>query len=105
MGEIKSRKAAVGSLSKPGADEAERPPAKKAGQLEARKWFDALEYVLEYVLKQQGSGQAHFFIESLIERLRDTGIQVPPATTTPYLNTIPIQEEPAYPGDRPLQTT
>src|ERR1043166_3898638 len=103
MGESKSRKATVGSLSKPGADEAERP-ARKAGKLEARKWFDALEYVLEYVLKQQGSDQAHFFAENLIERLRDAGIQVPPAKTTPYRNTIPIEEQPEYPGDRPLET-
>src|SRR6185503_4815974 len=33
---------------------------------ETRKWFDSLEFVLEYVLKNQGSDQASFFVDNLV---------------------------------------
>jgi len=71
---------------------------------EARKWFESLEYVLEYVLKKQGSDQAPFLLDNLVERLREAGVDVSPTTTTPYLNTIPVDEEPAYPGDWKVET-
>src|SRR6266853_2661001 len=76
----------------------------KQSKLEARKWFESLEYVLEYVLKKQGSEQAPFFLDNLVERLRGSGLEVPPTTNTPYLNTIPVEEEPAYPGDWKVET-
>ena len=66
---------------------------------ETRVWFKSLEYVVESILRQQGSEQAHFFVDSLTERLRQAGIKAPTTTTTAYLNTIPISKQPAYPGD------
>ena len=66
---------------------------------ETRVWFKSLEYVVESILRQQGSEQAHFFMDSLTERLRQAGIKAPTTTTTPYLNSIPISKQPAYPGD------
>jgi pyruvate dehydrogenase E1 component len=71
---------------------------------ETRKWFKSLEFVLEYVLKTQGSDEAPFFVDNLIDRLREAGIQVPPTTVTPYLNTIPLDQQPAYPGDWQVET-
>src|SRR5439155_2010427 len=81
-----------------------RTPPRKQSNAEARKWFESLEYVLEYVLKQQGSDQAPYFVDNLVERLRAAGLAVPPVTLTPYVNTIPVEEQPAYPGDRTLET-
>jgi pyruvate dehydrogenase E1 component len=66
---------------------------------ETRRWFKSLENVVEHLLKQQGSDQAHFFVDSLVDRLRDAGVKVPATTTTPYLNSLPVSEEPPYPGD------
>lgn len=71
---------------------------------ETRKWFKSLEFVLEYVLKTQGSDEAPFFVDNLIDRLREAGIQVAPTTVTPYLNTIPVEQQPAYPGDWQVET-
>ncbi len=71
---------------------------------ESRKWFQSLEYVLEYVLKNQSPEQANYFLDELIDRLRDSGIAVAPTTITPYLNTIPLDKEPAYPGDWKIET-
>src|SRR5262245_32812104 len=71
---------------------------------ETRVWFKSLEYVVESILRQKGSEQAHFFMESLTERLRQAGIKAPTTTTTPYVNTIPISKEPPYPGDWRIET-
>jgi len=71
---------------------------------ETRQWFKSLEFVLEYVLKNQGSEHAPYFVASLVDRLREAGVTVPLTTTTPYLNTIPVEEEPAFPGDWRLET-
>ena len=71
---------------------------------ETRKWFKSLEFVLEYVLKNQGSDEAPFFVDNLIDRLREAGIRVPQTTITPYLNTIPVDQQPAYPGDWKIET-
>ncbi len=71
---------------------------------ETRQWFNSLEYVVETILKNQSPQQAAFFIDSLAKRLRDTGIKVPATTSTPYFNTIPVSEQPAYPGDWRIET-
>ena len=74
------------------------------GAEETRRWFKSLEFVVESILRQQGSEQAGFFVESLTDRLRDAGIKVAGPTKTPYVNTIPVAEEPAYPGDWRIET-
>jgi pyruvate dehydrogenase E1 component len=80
------------------------PRPVKPGGAGTRKWFDALEFVVEYMLKNQSSEHAAFFVENLTERLREAGIKVPATVTTPYLNTIHVSEEPAYPGDWRTET-
>jgi pyruvate dehydrogenase E1 component len=70
---------------------------------ETRRWFQSLEFVLEHILKQEGSNHAAVFLDNLVERLQKAGIQVPPPVRTPYVNTIPAEEEPAYPGDREVE--
>jgi pyruvate dehydrogenase E1 component len=78
--------------------------ARKPGGEETRKWFKSLEFVVESILKNQSPAHAAFFLESLTERLRGAGITVPGPTTTPYVNSIPVSEEPPYPGDWRLET-
>ena len=63
------------------------------------KWLEALEQLLEVALKNQDSPDATLFFDKLVERLRESGIEVPQPVSTPYLNTIPVEEQPAYPGD------
>src|SRR6185503_12245141 len=36
---------------------------------------------------------------NLVDRLRGSGVQVPSVVSTPYVNTIPVEKQPAYPGD------
>src|SRR5262249_43577180 len=82
--------------------EASRDFRRPAG-VEAKKWFESLEFVLEYALKNQDPAQAELFVESLVERLRASGVEVPNTVNTPYVNTIPVEDQPAYPGDRDLE--
>jgi pyruvate dehydrogenase E1 component len=67
------------------------------------EWFESLEHVLEYILKNEASDRASLFVDRLVDRLREAGIKVPPPVSTPYINTISAREEPAYPGDRELE--
>lgn len=80
-------------------------PAVTAGRAgdETRKWFESLEFVLRYVLKNQGPEQTSYFLDRLVDRLRESGVPVPHTTTTPYINTIPVERQPAYPGDNKLE--
>lgn len=70
---------------------------------EEEKWHEALEFVLRYILKRQESEHAPFLIGRLIEGLRESGLKIAPPVTTPYLNTIPPEKEPPYPGDRQIE--
>ena len=67
------------------------------------KWVASLEYMLEYILKNEESEQATFLVEELIERLRESGLKIPYAVNTPYINTIPPEKEPPYPGNREIE--
>ena len=68
-------------------------------ELELQEWLDSLDYVL-----RQGDPTR---VERILRRLRiraeQEGIDTSPAPTTPYVNTIPPDEEPAYPGDLQLE--
>src|SRR5437762_14184733 len=47
------------------------------------RWIASLEYILEYILKNEESEQAIFLLEELIERLRESGLKVPYAVIPP----------------------
>src|SRR6478736_1047121 len=67
------------------------------------KWVASLEYILEYIPKNEESEQATFLVEELIERLRESGLKIPYGVNTPYINTIPPEKEPPYPGNREIE--
>jgi pyruvate dehydrogenase E1 component len=64
-----------------------------------KKWFESLEFVLEYALKNQGPDRVSVLLDNLVDRLRGSGVQVPSVVSTPYVNTIPVEKQPSYPGD------
>ena len=70
---------------------------------ERRKWVASLEYILEYILKNDESEQAGHLLDELADRLRESGLKVPDRISTPYLNTIPPEKEPKYPGNREIE--
>ena len=75
----------------------------KAPRDDRHKWVGSLENILEYILKNEQSEQATFLLEELIARLRESGIKIPYTVSTPYINTIPAEKEPPYPGNREIE--
>jgi pyruvate dehydrogenase E1 component len=63
--------------------------------VETREWLDALDSVLAF----EGTDRARFLLGELSAEGRRRGAPAPYSATTPYLNTIPVDQQPAYPGD------
>ena len=66
---------------------------------ETREWQDALASVIEH----EGAERAHFLIQQMIAQAREEGINIPYSATTEYLNTIPADQQPPYPGDPDIE--
>ena len=58
---------------------------------------------LDYVLKSKGPDRVRFLIEQLRDRAAEEGIQSAEDTKTPYVNTIPVKDQAAFPGNRELE--
>jgi pyruvate dehydrogenase E1 component len=78
-------------------------PASPSPAPSERNWLQSLEDVVEFLLKNQGREKASQLIASLAERLRAGGVDVPVPVSTPYINTIPTDKEPPYPGNREIE--
>jgi len=66
---------------------------------EVAEWIEAFEQVVE----EEGAHRGSELLAALIERAQATGVEVPVQLNTPFINTIPVEEEVPYPGDRQLE--
>jgi len=66
---------------------------------EISEWIEAFDQIVA----QEGSGVACELVEALVKRAHEAGVDVPVQLNTPYQNTIPVEEEESYPGDRVLE--
>jgi pyruvate dehydrogenase E1 component len=80
------------------ADQPNALPADNDPQ-ETKEWMDALDGVIT----QEGAGRAHFLIEKLIGQAREDGIDIPYSANTEYINTIPADQQPKYPGNPDME--
>ncbi|MDR2688504.1 MAG: pyruvate dehydrogenase (acetyl-transferring), homodimeric type [Azoarcus sp.] len=76
-----------------------KPLPVDADAIETREWLDALVAVIG----REGPERAHYLIERLIEAAREHGINLPYSATTEYINTIPPDQQPKYPGNPDLE--
>ena len=68
--------------------------------MELQEWLESLDDILRH----QGAGRAQDILRALQERLVRGGVQLDDAPlNTPYRNTIPLSEQPAYPGNLELE--
>ncbi|MGD1088625.1 MAG: pyruvate dehydrogenase (acetyl-transferring), homodimeric type [Verrucomicrobiota bacterium] len=72
--------------------------ASPAGSSNGDKWGKSLQSVFESALESQGPERTAQLLEKLAGQLRVTP-QPAAALTTPYVNTIPPENQPPYPGD------
>ncbi|AIE82117.1 pyruvate dehydrogenase [Actinotignum schaalii] len=61
---------------------------------ETREWLASVDDLIE----TNGADRARFILASVDEHARAKGVSVSPDLVTPYINTIPAEEEPPYPG-------
>ena len=66
---------------------------------DSQKYFQSVENILEYILTSEAPIRAGGMVDNLITRLREAGLNIPPVVSTPYINTIPVENQPEYPGD------
>src|SRR5260370_1148078 len=66
---------------------------------ETNEWMEALDGVVE----ENGPERAAYLLGRLIDAAAKCGEETPNKWTTPYVNTNPVEEEVAYPGDRDLE--
>src|SRR6516225_5760746 len=66
---------------------------------ETSEWVEALDEIID----EAGPDRAGYLLETLMERAANLGVRVPLRRNTAYMNTIPPEEEAAYPGDRVLE--
>src|SRR5579863_2790025 len=66
---------------------------------ETREWLEAMRGVLEV----EGHERARQLIAHLVDEAQGAGAHVSLGFTTPYVNTIPADRQPPFPGDRELE--
>jgi pyruvate dehydrogenase E1 component len=67
--------------------------------LETSEWLDSLEEVID----EGGPDRASYLLQRLNDRAAEFGVTAPLKLVTPYVNTIPKDQELPYPGDRQLE--
>src|SRR5579864_2940828 len=76
------------------------PPSADVNDLEEIwEWVESFDAVL-----QQGGPQlAKRILQQIRRRAQLAGLEVPFTANTPYVNTIPVGNQPAYPGDQEME--
>jgi pyruvate dehydrogenase E1 component len=90
--------------SGPAQQHAGRPPVIHEGlptQLpdidpdETKEWLDSFDAMVD----ERGRSRARYMMLRLLERAREQNVGVPALRSTDYINTIPPEREPWFPGD------
>ncbi|HEV2972683.1 MAG TPA: pyruvate dehydrogenase (acetyl-transferring), homodimeric type [Pirellulales bacterium] len=66
---------------------------------ETQEWLESLRYVLE----SKGPERVNYLLSALDELAHRSGVELPFAATTPYINTISADKQPPYPGNREIE--
>jgi pyruvate dehydrogenase E1 component len=66
---------------------------------ETGEWLESLDEVID----EGGPDRASYLLQRLNQRAAEFGVTAPLRLNTPYVNTIPVDEEVPYPGNRELE--
>ena len=66
---------------------------------ETQEWLDSLDEVVS----AHGPERARYLLARLLERAQHTQVNFPGTVSTPYVNSIPRDDEPWFPGDEHLE--
>ena len=66
---------------------------------EKQVWIDSLEGLNE----AKGAPRARYLLLHMLDEARRRDVSIPLETTTPYINSIPVEQEPYFPGDEAME--
>ena len=66
---------------------------------ETEEWLEALEKLVD----ERGPSRARYVMLKLLQRSRERSVGVPGLRSTDYINSIPPEKEPWFPGDEELE--
>jgi pyruvate dehydrogenase E1 component len=66
---------------------------------ETGEWLDSLDAVID----ARGRTRARYLMSKLTERARERQVGTPAEVSTPYVNTIPTEHQPWFPGDLAME--
>ncbi|MBV9096693.1 MAG: pyruvate dehydrogenase (acetyl-transferring), homodimeric type, partial [Frankiaceae bacterium] len=66
---------------------------------ETQEWLESLDAVID----SSGPRRARFLMLKMLERARERQVGVPALRSTDYVNTIPAEAEPWFPGDEHIE--
>ena len=66
---------------------------------ETQEWLESLDALLD----ERGRERARYVMLKLLERAREKQVGVPALRSTDYINTIPPEKEPWFPGDEHIE--
>ena len=75
------------------------PAQEDVNPQETSEWLEALDEVID----QTGPDRASYLLKRLLDRAHASGASPQITLNTPYVNTIPVEEEEPYPGDRAIE--
>jgi len=68
-------------------------------EIELQEWLESLDYVI----KAGGRERVNRLMQELQMRIHQEGIRLPFTANTPYINSIPAEEQAKYPGSREIE--
>ena len=66
---------------------------------ETQEWIDSIKSLINYA----GIERTHFILDKIISYSRSNGIRMPFQPNTDYINTIPLDQQEPYKGDRAIE--
>jgi pyruvate dehydrogenase E1 component len=74
-------------------------PLTESGGGDTHMWVESIEGMMDLMVRNQGMDRSAQFLTHLALQLRRKGLPLPRLAQTPYVNTIPVEQQPPYPGD------
>jgi pyruvate dehydrogenase E1 component len=72
-----------------------KPTYQDIDPIETEEWVDSLDEVIQ----RSGPERAAHLLEALNVKAAKAGVDTPGGLVTPYINTIPVDRQPEFPGD------
>jgi pyruvate dehydrogenase E1 component len=66
---------------------------------ETQEWLESFDSLLS----ERGPSRTRFLMQVMMQHARERQVGVPPLLTTDYINTIPPEQEPYFPGDEHVE--